>query len=120
MMNRVMQPGDVLDFNNSVGPFNAGNGYFQAPALYEGEVVPAYGGGSCQASSTLYNVVLQLTGLTVTARAPHGADGAPYLPHGVDASSGDLNFIFRNDYDFPVRITSHVQDGVLFVAIYRV
>ena len=119
-MDRVMQPGESLNFNSSVGPFRASSGYKEANGLFEGELIPTYGGGSCQVSSTLYNVVLQLTGLTVIARAPHGANGAPYLPHGVDASSGDLNFIFRNDYDFPIRISSHVQDGALFIAIYRV
>lgn len=118
-MDRVMQPGETLDFNNSVGPFNPGNGYLTSWGLRDGELVPSVGGGSCQVSSTLYNVVLQLTSLTVLARAPHGNDGAPYLPHGVDASSGGLNFIFRNDYDFPIRISSHVQDGMFFVAIYR-
>lgn len=117
---RVMQPGETLDFNGSVGPFSARNGYVKANALYEGEVVLSSGGGSCQSSSTLYNAVLQLPGLTITARAPHGANGMPYLPHGMDASSGDLNFIFRNDYDFPVRIESHVQDGAYFIAIYKV
>ncbi|MDD3109161.1 MAG: VanW family protein, partial [Eubacteriales bacterium] len=76
-------------------------------------------GGSCQVSSTLYNAVLQLTGLTVLRRAPHGANGIAYLPHGVDASSGGLNFVFRNDYPFPVRIYAHVQDGSLFVAFYK-
>jgi len=119
-MDCVMQPGEILNFNSSVGPFRPSSGYKEANGLFEGELIPTYGGGSCQVSSTLYNVVLQLTGLTVIARAPHGANGAPYLPHGVDASSGDLNFIFRNDYDFPIRISSHVQDGALFIAIYRV
>lgn len=118
-MDRVMRPGESLDFNNTVGPFNNKTGYLTSWGLVDGELTPSVGGGSCQVSSTLYNVVLQLTGLTVLVRAPHGNDGAPYLPHGVDASSGDLNFIFRNDYSFPIRITSHVQDGVLFVAIYR-
>ncbi len=118
-MARVMQPGELLDFNKTVGPFHPRFGYKTAPGLVDGELVDSTGGGSCQASSTLYNVVLQLTGLTVTARAPHGNDGAPYLPHGVDASSGDLNFIFRNDYNFPVRIDYHVQDGAYYIAIYR-
>ncbi|NLD52906.1 MAG: hypothetical protein GX650_08400 [Clostridiales bacterium] len=118
-MARVMQPGEMLDFNKTVGPFHPRYGYKTAPGLVDGELVDSTGGGSCQASSTLYNVVLQLTGLTVTARAPHGNDGAPYLPHGVDASSGDLNFIFRNDYSFPIRIDYHVQDGAYFIAIYR-
>ena len=118
-MDRVMKPGESMDFNGSVGPFTARNGYLKAWGLFEGELVPSSGGGSCQISSTLYNAVMPLNGLTVLARAPHGLNGAPYLPHGVDASSGGLNFIFRNDYDFSVRITSHVQDGVLFIAIYK-
>ena len=118
-MDRVMAPGETLDFNDSVGPFSARNGYLKAWGLVDGERVPSSGGGSCQISSTLYNVVLQLTGLTVLARAPHDLDGASYLPHGVDATSGGLNFIIRNDYGFPIRITSHVQDGALYIAIYK-
>lgn len=116
---RVMQPGEKLDFNNTVGPFRPGYGYKKAGALANGKPVLSYGGGSCQASSTMYNVVLQLTGLTTLVRAPHGVNGAPYLPHGVDASSGNLNFVFRNDYDFPITIKSKVQDGAFFVAIYK-
>ena len=119
-MSKVIQPGQSLDFNAEVGPFRASNGYKPAGGLVDGELVfDVYGGGSCQVSSTLYNAVLQLTGLTVLRRAPHGANGAPYLPHGVDASSGGLNFVFRNDYPFPVRIRAHVQDGSLFVAFYK-
>jgi SH3-like domain-containing protein len=119
-MSRTLQPGEALDFNDEVGPFQARNGYMPAGALVDGELVfDVYGGGSCQVSSTLYNVVLQLDGLTVLRRSPHGANGAKYLPHGVDASSGALNFVFRNDYPFPVSIHAHVQDGSLFIAMYR-
>ncbi len=118
-MSRVMQPGDILDFNNSVGPFEKSLGFQQAPVLIDGEATPGYGGGSCQVSSTLYNVVLQLTGVNVLQRRPHGSNGAKYLPHGVDASSGDLNFIIRNDFAFPVEIDAHVQDGALFIAFYK-
>ncbi len=119
-MSKTLAPGQTLDFNNEVGPFRASNGYKPAGALVIGELVfDVYGGGSCQVSSTLYNVILQLNGLTVLRRAPHGANGIKYLPHGVDASSGMLNLVFRNDYAFPVTITSHVQDGSLFVAIYK-
>ena len=119
-LSKTLSPGQQLDFNNEVGPFRASNGYLPAGALVDGELVfDVYGGGSCQVSSTMYNVVLQLSGLTVLRRAPHGTNGIKYLPHGVDASSGKLNFVFRNDYDFPIRITSHVQDGSLFLAIYK-
>ncbi len=118
-MNRVMKHGEILNFNESVGPFNTRNGYMEAPILIDGETKLGYGGGSCQVSSTLYNVVLQLSGITVLERNPHGASGAKYLPHGMDASSGDLNFIIRNDYPFPVRIEGSVHDFALFIAIFR-
>lgn len=118
-MDITLAPGQTLDFNNHVGPFTRRNGYLEAGALADGEWTMASGGGSCQASSTLYNVVLQLTGLTVLRRAPHGPNAISYLPHGVDASSGALNFVFRNDYDFPVTLRTHVQDGSMFIAMYR-
>lgn len=118
-MEKEMSPGALLNFNDEVGPFTVGNGYLEANILLNGEIALGYGGGSCQVSSTLYNVVLQMTGITVIRRSPHGSNGAPYLPHGVDASSGDLNFIIRNDYDFPIRIWTHVQDGALYIAVYK-
>ena len=118
-LERVMKPGESLDFNRSVGPFSKANGYLPAPVLIDGETKMGYGGGSCQISSTLYNVILQLPGLNVLERHPHGASGAAYLPHGVDASSGDLNFRFSNGYGFPIRIEASCHDLCLFIAIYR-
>ena len=118
-LNRVMKSGESLDFNNSVGPFKEANGYLPAPVLIDGGQTTGYGGGSCQVSSTLYNTVLQLPGITVTERHPHGSNGAPYLPHGTDASSGDMNFRIRNDYSFPIRLEGSVHDFCLFIAIYR-
>ena len=118
-LNRVMKPRDELNFNQSVGPFNIANGYLPAPVLIDGETKMGYGGGSCQVSSTIYNTILQLPGITVTERHPHGSNGAPYLPHGTDASSGDLNFRFRNDYPFSIRIEGSIHDLALFIAIYK-
>ena len=81
----------------------------------------AYGGGSCQVSSTLWDTLMQLPGITVLRRNPHGANAASYLPHGMDAASGTntQNFIFRNDFDFPIRIDASTHDLALFVAIYK-
>ena len=118
-LERTMQPGEELNFNKSVGPFTKANGYLPAPVLIDGQTKQGYGGGSCQISSTLYNTVLQLPGINVLERHPHGASAASYLPHGVDASSGDLNFRIRNDYDFPIRIEASCHDYALFMAIYK-
>lgn len=116
-----MPAGSNLDFNRDMGPYRASNGYLPAGVLVDGNLQQGYGGGTCQVSSTLYNVVLQLPGLTVLQRRAHGDNGASYLPIGVDAAVGSttLNFRFRNDYPFAVRIDAHSQDGALTIAIYR-
>lgn len=120
-ISKVMQPGEVMNFNDTVSPFSAANGYQLAGVLVNGELDAGYGGGSCQVSSTLWDAMMQLPGFTVLMRKPHGDNAASYLPHGMDASSGtkELNFIFRNDYDFPIRIEASTHDLCLFVAIYK-
>ena len=117
----VLQPGQTMNFNNMVSPFSAENGYRLAPVLVDGETKMGYGGGSCQVSSTLWDALMQLPGITVLRRNPHGDNAASYLPHGMDAASGTdtQNFIFRNDYDFPIRIDASTHDLALFVAIYK-
>ena len=120
---RTLEAGESLNYNKQIGPFNPQNGYKKAPVLVDGKTVLGSGGGVCQVSSTLYNALLQLPGITVLQRRAHGPSGASYLPHGVDAASGGgttLNLRFRNDYSFPVRIDMHSEsDGALYVAIYR-
>ena len=120
-ISKVIQPGETMNFNDTVGPFNAQNGYLPAPVLVDGELKSNYGGGSCQVSSTLWDTLMQLPGVTVLMRKPHGDNAASYLPHGMDASSGvsSLNFIFRNDYDFPIRIDASTHDHALFIAVYK-
>ncbi|MBE5787409.1 MAG: hypothetical protein E7324_07715 [Clostridiales bacterium] len=116
-----LKENENLNFNRDIGPYRASNGYKKAGALVDGELTQGYGGGTCQVSSTLYNVVLQLPGLHVLQRRAHGDNGASYLPIGVDAAVGnsELNFRFRNDYPFPVRIVASSQDGALTIAIYK-
>ena len=120
-ISRVLQPGETMDFNDTVSPFSAANGYKLAPVLKDGEVKMGYGGGSCQVSSTLWDALMQLPGITVLTRNPHGDNAATYLPHGMDAASGTdtQNFIFRNDFDFPIRIDASTHDLALFVAVYK-
>lgn len=121
-LTRVMQPGEALNFNKDVGPYRASNGYQKAWVLVNGTSVPGYGGGTCQVSSTLYNALLQLPGVEILQRRPHGPDGARYLPHGVDAAVGNdnLNLRFQNNYDFPIRIEGHSSgDGALLMLVYK-
>ncbi|MDO5022143.1 MAG: VanW family protein [Eubacteriales bacterium] len=117
----VLNPGERFDFNKLLGPYNARSGYHPAIVLVDGGSKLGYGGGTCQISSTLYNVILQLPGIQIDHRRPHGPSGASYLPHGADAAVGNKtqNLIFTNNYNFPVRIDGTVQDGALTIAIWR-
>ena len=120
-ISKVMKPGEKMNFNQTVGPFSAEHGYMPAPVLKDGQTTQSYGGGSCQVSSTLWDTLMQMPGITVLMRKPHGNNAAAYLPHGMDASSGatNLNLIFRNDYNFSIRIDASTHDHALFVAVYK-
>jgi len=121
-MTRVMQPGESLDFNKQVGPYKKSNGYFAAPVLIDGGSQLGYGGGTCQSSSTLYNTVRQIPGVTILRRRPHGPGCARYLPMHQDAAVGntELNFIFRNDCDYPIRILAEsTGEGTLCIQAFR-
>ena len=121
-ISRVLQPGEKFDANKIMGPYNARKGYKQAGVLADGGAKLGYGGGTCQVSSTLYNVLIQLPHIEINHRRPHGGNGAAYLPIHCDAAVGnkELNLIFTNRYDFPIRIigTSN-DDGALLMRIYR-
>ena len=122
-MSVVLQPGQTLDANDTMGPYALGNGYLKAGALVDGGTTQSPGGGTCQVASTLYNVLLQLPGITVIQRRAHGDNSAPYLPMHVDAAVGnsELNLVFRNDYKFPIRFEGHTSgDGALCWLVYRV
>lgn len=122
LMTRTLQPGELLDFNAQIGPYKKSNGYFPAPVLIDGGSQLGSGGGTCQSSSTLYNTVRQLPGITVVYRRPHGPGSARYLPQHCDAAVGNakLNFIIRNDYEFPVRIVAEsTGEGTLMIQIFK-
>ena len=123
-LTRVIMPGEEYNCNKIWGPYRESTGYLPAPVLINGETKQGFGGGTCQVSSTIYNALIQLPGIQIINRHPHGPSGAAYLPHGVDAAVGDdsknLNLIFKNRYDFPIRIQAlSNDDGALCMLIYK-
>ena len=121
MQGQTIKPNASLSFNAWIGPFSARRGYENAPILINGTTMPGSGGGTCQVSTTLYNTLLELNGVTILHRRAHGPSGAVYVPHGVDAAvgNGSLDLVFRNDYDFDLVFSTWVGNGVLFIAIYK-
>jgi len=105
----ILNPGDVFSFNGIVGQRTAGKGYKEAGAYVGGKVVQEIGGGICQTSSTIYDCVLH-TDLEVVERLPHRYI-VTYLPLGNDATInwGSIDFKFRNNTDYPIRIEAVVN-----------
>ena len=106
----VLNPGEVFSFNQVVGRRTAEGGFQMAGAFSGGRLVDVLGGGICQTSSTLYYATLQLN-LEIVERREHGLT-VSYLPLGHDAtiSWGDIDFRFRNNRDFPIRIEIDYED----------
>lgn len=92
----VIKPDEEFNTNEILGDRNKENGWYKAPAIWNGKYRLEYGGGVCQVSSTLYNAVL-LANLEVVERRPHSWPMS-YVPIGRDAtiSTGGANFRFRN------------------------
>ena len=110
-------PGATFSFNRRVGTFSRDQGFRRAPVSYNGQLIDDWGGGVCQASTTLYNAAL-LGGMEIVERAPHHF--APsYVPPGRDAAVAypGVDLRFRNPYPFPVRIVAAMQGDRLRVAM---
>ena len=84
--NEILQSGKTINYNNHYGPFYPSKGYVKGPVLIETGWGLGPGGGVCQVSSTMYNLLLQLPGITITLRRSHGPGSAEYLPADMDAT----------------------------------
>lgn len=107
----VMKDGDKFSFNKVVGRRSEKNGFFQAYEYNYGELVPGWGGGVCQASTTVYLAAVR-AGMTIVDRTAHGTPVA-YTEMGKDATVSDtrgreIDFVFRNNSGGQVFLSAHV------------
>lgn len=108
---KILMPGETLSVGQTTGPYTAENGYVEAGAYENGQVVSDYGGGICQVSTTLYNAVIYAE-LEVVERAPHSMTVAYVKPSRDAAIAGDyLDFKFKNSYDTPIYIYGEINSS---------
>lgn len=114
----LVRTGEIFSFNNVVGLRLPQFGYKKAPGYIDGVLVPDWGGGVCQVSSTLYNAVL-LADLSIEERTAHFYPPG-YVPLGQDATVADnqLDFKFKNTLPHNIYITSEVFGNRLIVNIW--
>ena len=102
----VLQPGQTLSYNETLGQRTEAAGYQKAPAYSGTELVDSLGGGICQVSSTLYLCSLYAE-MDIVDRVSHGYP-ANYMPVGLDAtvSWGSPDLKISNPYSTPVKIVA--------------
>ena len=113
----ILKPGATFSFNDVVGERTAEKGY-KAATVYSGmESVQELGGGVCQVSSTLYYCTLYAD-LEVVSRAVHTFT-VDYVPLGMDATVywGSLDYQFKNNTDYPIKINASVHDGYVDIEL---
>ncbi len=111
----ILKDGGKFSFNGTVGRRNQENGFFEAIEYAYGQEKMGWGGGVCQASTTVYLAAVQ-SGLTISKREAHSKP-VSYTDMGKDATVSDtrgreVDFVFRNNSGAPIYITAHViQSG---------
>jgi len=116
----ILAPGEVFSYNRVVGERSVATGFKNAAVFENGKVVDGIGGGICQISSTLYNSVL-LANLDIVHRTNHGFLTS-YLKAGLDATVvyGAIDFQFKNNRNYPIKIVTSVNGGVAKIDIYGI
>ena len=119
--NMRVSPGETIDFNAVVGPRSEARGYRSATEYLGNTTTKGFGGGVCQASTTLYGALLK-AGITIIERKPHSMTVA-YVDPSLDAAvtdTGNKNLVFRNDTGNPIFIYTEVTKEEACVRIYGV
>lgn len=116
----VINPGETFSFNTMTGDTTNGyehqydNGvvgsYLPSKAISRGQIVMEYGGGICQASTTIYLCALKAD-LEVVERHAHQF-ASVYCDRGLDATVdyGNLDMQVKNTHEYPVFIATYVYD----------
>lgn len=107
----IVNPGETFSFNTMTGDTTNGDlGYVPSTAIVKGKYEQQYGGGICQASTTLYLCALKAD-MEVIERHAHQFPSS-YADRGLDATVdyGNLDMRFKNNKDFPIYIATYVYD----------
>ena len=116
-----VKPGETFSFNTMTGDttngyeHNYANGtvgsYVPSTAIVNGKYEQQYGGGICQASTTLYNCAMKAD-MEPVERHAHQFPSS-YADYGLDATVdyGNLDMKFKNTKNYSVFIATYVYDS---------
>ena len=117
----IVKNGDTFSFCGTIGNPTADKGYEEADSFdADGNTVQTLGGGNCQVSSTLYNVVLQINNLEVKERHAH-IKPVHYVKKDKDATVayGSVDFKFKNNTGSTIKIYANSDLNSVNVRIVK-
>ena len=117
----VVKANEEFSFCKVVGQPSSADGYKEAHAFVDVELVNAIGGGNCQVSTTIYNAAKKIDGVEITERHEHGKE-VGYIEMGKDATVAYdyLDLKFENNNDFDLKLDAYIKDDKVCVDIYKV
>jgi len=116
---KIVEPGKNFSFNECTGDSNlASNGYLPASVIENGSYQQGYGGGICQAATTIYNAGIQAN-MGITERYPH-LWCSSYVYGGLDATIdyGNLDLKLQNNTQFQMFFKTYMDGTTLYCEIY--
>ncbi|MCX6730082.1 MAG: VanW family protein, partial [Candidatus Portnoybacteria bacterium] len=81
----LIKPNEEFSFNELLGDVGPEQGYKPGLVIKQNKMVPEYGGGLCQVSTTAFRAAVY-SGMEITQRYPHAFPVKFYNPQGFDAT----------------------------------
>ena len=115
----LIAPKEEFSFVKILGPVDGEHGYLPELVIKQNKTEPEFGGGICQASSTVFRAAIY-SGLQITARRNHAYPVRYYTPYGMDATvyipKPDLRFI--NNTPGHILIQTSIEGKEVVVRFY--
>jgi len=117
----LIRPNEEFSFNKILGEVGPEQGYKPELVIKRDKTIPEYGGGLCQASTTMFRAAIN-TGLKITQRYPHAFPVKYYNPQGFDATIyppfPDLKFINNTPNHILIQTKINEKEYILNFEIY--
>ncbi|HMW06766.1 MAG TPA: VanW family protein [Leptospiraceae bacterium] len=113
-----IEPNSTFSFSDIVGEASIQNGFVAGRVFYWNEAIYEPGGGLCQVSSTVFNLLL-LSGFVIKERHKH-SQPVSYVPMGLDATIfyGKKNLRMQNPHSQSFRLVAEITDSTLTFSLY--
>ncbi|MBX4186933.1 MAG: VanW family protein [Candidatus Doudnabacteria bacterium] len=115
----LIDQGEEFSFNKYLGDVDDVHGFLPELVIKKSGVVPEFGGGLCQVSSTAFRAAMN-AGLPITARRNHSFAVQYYAPQGTDATiyPGVVDLKFVNNLSSPILIRTRIDGRKLYFEYY--